>query len=144
MTAAGDAFDGTLILDVIHEPGGSHRIRRNASKSSFDTKAQAPAAEAACRTPGSSKLVMIKTFVSGKADLKRRVALMPSIPTIRTSIKTQSGRHTRQASSASAPSPASNVSSTRSSTRLLIARRICWLSSTIKTFTRLPQPPPWH
>ncbi len=57
--------------------------------------------------PRDSSIVMRMTFVSGEASRMRRVASIPSIPGIRTSMNTTSGTSSRARSTASSPVPAS-------------------------------------
>ena len=65
--------------------------------------------------PRDSSIVIRMIFVSGEASRIRRVASMPSIPGIRTSMNTTSGVRSRACSTASSPLPASPTTTTASS-----------------------------
>ena len=85
--------------------------------------------------PRDSSIVMRMIFVVGAAWRIRRVASMPSMPGIRTSMKTTSGDSSRARSTASSPlaaSPTTTTTSSESSSAVRRPSRVTGWSSTIR------------
>jgi len=80
----------------------------------LSAQAEAPASSMALRWAGSLNMDSPTTFVRGKADLTRRVASIPSIPGMLTSMSTTSGSARRRLST-SRPSILGSLRSSRTS-----------------------------
>ena len=92
----------------------------------------APAWSAWNRYSSRSKVVRMSTCAPGSAATIRRVASIPSMPGIRTSMSTTSGRRQRTSSTAPAPSAASPTTSISASLSSIIRnpeRTIAWSSA---------------
>ena len=91
----------TLRMAVIRSAGGA----------SFSRKPLAPALSPAKTYSSRSKVVRMMTLLSGPAAVMAAVAAIPSMPGIRTSISTTSGRRADAIATPAAPSAASPATS---------------------------------
>ena len=96
---------------------------RASGEASFKRYPETPAWIASEIAPRDSSMVIRITRVSGAASRMRRVASMPSIPGIRTSMKTTSGESSLAATTASSPLAASPTTKTASSDIASAVRR---------------------